>query len=1049
MPGKIFYWNNIYNKRLIEQHSEILEKLQAGHFKSADLDLKKSVSGEKLYTVRLNDADRLLFTTIQDANGQPAIMLLEEVKNHDYQKSRFLKPAVLSAFLKNKAPAIIAQENFDERSFEVCDPEDLMIEQSDNEGYEYIPMNYHNQSFIQFNDSQQKAFTATLPLLVSGPPGSGKTCILEAAAGKAAEKAELFADDQAVLLIVTSSRFLINNLNELWKQYPEAQIGKVKLELKTYEDLMADNPALAEFKTVDKNHFQTWMVSYINKAKTAVKAKGELKELNMLLDAFKIDKVYQEFRVMSGYSEAQYKNLGKRQSIFIEPKQRNWLWQAYQDYQLALQAKNQIHPAFAFLGVEKKYAFIAVDEAQDFSHLQLKQLFKLAQNEEIMYCIDSNQSIDDDLSKRSFMETLSAKMKSVELPGSYRCPKLVVAFANQVLAIKYMLTGGASDKKEITEIGTQYSQEEGIVDWPQPAESVITQIAEVTRVRSDWAVITDENYVEETKQIFDTELVFTVKDIKGLEYATVVVYRLLESDIFYQANKLLPDENNEIAGNIIHRAKAGESNPEYAPSFNQLFTAMTRTIGRLIFLQNSSHSLAKVISCMQQGLPKTIINKPFVVEAQRASSNVEWLIEAKRLIEKGQEERARKICMKHLHMSKLNYDAFINSIKKNNDNNNSLQASQPSAPENEPKNSLANQASSSNHNAQSKSEKKPKSSIANQASSSNRNAQSKAEKKESRKEQFTENYKAFFTAVQKGNISKVKKFITKIDNINKIDDSSGATALIIASFHGFTNLVKLLLKNGAEVNIPSDKKETALHGAVIQRHKAIVKILLENGADVHACNKKGFTPYHAACLQPDVEILDILFQKGARTETRSSKGNTPLLDASKGGNVDTVQMLLKHGADVNAYNNEGSTALHIAATHGWDEIIKLLLENKNTQINAKDNEGRTPLDNAAKEHYITTIKLLHDSGAKGERNYQFLSINDTEAASETSVGQANIPQALNFMHQVADTTISVEKDLEAKVPAQAKSANPCTFWSAVAVGVGVCGVLVTNYLLGK
>src|SRR3954465_10547975 len=88
----IFYWKGILDpKGLSAVYEETLEKLVAGNYQG--LDLEKLV-GHNVYSARVNKFNRLLFTTIR-VQDKPYLMLLDEVLNHDYAKSRFLKPAVL------------------------------------------------------------------------------------------------------------------------------------------------------------------------------------------------------------------------------------------------------------------------------------------------------------------------------------------------------------------------------------------------------------------------------------------------------------------------------------------------------------------------------------------------------------------------------------------------------------------------------------------------------------------------------------------------------------------------------------------------------------------------------------------------------------------------------------------------------------------------------------------------------------------------------------------------------------------------------------------
>ncbi|MGA2880324.1 MAG: ankyrin repeat domain-containing protein [Bryobacteraceae bacterium] len=58
--------------------------------------------------------------------------------------------------------------------------------------------------------------------------------------------------------------------------------------------------------------------------------------------------------------------------------------------------------------------------------------------------------------------------------------------------------------------------------------------------------------------------------------------------------------------------------------------------------------------------------------------------------------------------------------------------------------------------------------------------------------------------------------------------------------------VKLCVSLGLDVNLATDKGETALHGAAHRGADSIAKYLVEKGANVNARNKRGFTPLDLA-----------------------------------------------------------------------------------------------------------------------------------------------------------------------------------------------------------
>jgi len=112
-------------------------------------------------------------------------------------------------------------------------------------------------------------------------------------------------------------------------------------------------------------------------------------------------------------------------------------------------------------------------------------------------------------------------------------------------------------------------------------------------------------------------------------------------------------------------------------------------------------------------------------------------------------------------------------------------------------------------------------------------------------------------------------------------------------------IIKLLLKNGADVNSKCSEGETALCRVIRSRLTDAVHLLLEAGADVGDCSESSTQhPLYIACEQACAQILDLLLQHNIKSNF-SSPVTDLLSTAVKTGYTDTVEVLLKHGADVN------------------------------------------------------------------------------------------------------------------------------------------------------
>ncbi|XP_004560737.2 protein phosphatase 1 regulatory subunit 27 [Maylandia zebra] len=67
----------------------------------------------------------------------------------------------------------------------------------------------------------------------------------------------------------------------------------------------------------------------------------------------------------------------------------------------------------------------------------------------------------------------------------------------------------------------------------------------------------------------------------------------------------------------------------------------------------------------------------------------------------------------------------------------------------------------------------------------------------------------------------------------------------------------------------------ALHEAVLTGNLEVVKLLLKYGADVHQRDEDGWTPLHMACSDGYPEIARYLLSMGASTEAENENGEKP------------------------------------------------------------------------------------------------------------------------------------------------------------------------------
>lgn len=195
--------------------------------------------------------------------------------------------------------------------------------------------------------------------------------------------------------------------------------------------------------------------------------------------------------------------------------------------------------------------------------------------------------------------------------------------------------------------------------------------------------------------------------------------------------------------------------------------------------------------------------------------------------------------------------------------------------------------------------------------------------------------------------------------------------------------VQLLLRAGVDCNLLIDagQRKTCLAVAIEAGNSEILKLIIETGVNVNGIveqdergPRRAFPQSYSALVKAircqNLSAVDMLLEAGAEvnpTQTSDSPvGPTPLQAAAEQGNLDLVQKLLDLGASANEEPNPygGFTALQKTASKGLIGIASLLLEH-GADVNAKAARkgGRTALELAAENDRIDMVRFLVNSGA--------------------------------------------------------------------------------------
>lgn len=259
-------------------------------------------------------------------------------------------------------------------------------------------------------------------------------------------------------------------------------------------------------------------------------------------------------------------------------------------------------------------------------------------------------------------------------------------------------------------------------------------------------------------------------------------------------------------------------------------------------------------------------------------------------------------------------------------------------------------------------------------------------------------------AARQGDTKKIQDYLAFNPKYVHCKNWDDCTLLHESVRYARTEIVKLLLDNGADANAPY-KGKSPLHLAIEggaqdmtnvsrstpeqlldyrKRRRETLKMLLQRQADLNKTNAADELPLHFAARLGYSEVVELLLAHGASVDSQieprdanaTNGARTALLLVAKHTkDKKTLKLLLSKGANPNIKDrNPGYTALHYVAGHhtagqnikesDLKELAEILIEFR-AEVNAytSDGEQQTPLHLAIIDHHLGVMATLLDHGA--------------------------------------------------------------------------------------
>ena len=471
-------------------YRKVTDALARNDFHAAQVKKLVNLTHGKFYRAKLDDADRLLFTLVRHGDEVCALML-EVIASHNYDKSRFLRGALID---ESKIPNVDLSEAVkDAEHLRYLHPEHIAIHLLDKP--------------ISFDDTQEMIYRQQPPLIIVGSAGSGKTALT----------LEKLKHAEGEVLYVTHSVYLAQNARNLYYAHGFEHTGQ-EAHFLSYREFV-ESIRVPAGREATWRDFSGWFARMQNSFK-GIDAHQAFEEIRGVITAGDAGILSRE----------QYAQLGIRQSIFGD-NQRDKLYELFGKYRqwLAEEGLFDLNIIVHDCVATPRYDFVVIDEVQDLTIAQLSLVLKtLKKKGNFLLCGDSNQIVHPNFFSWSQVKTLfwndpklAGQQQLSVLTANFRNGTEATRIANQLLKIKQRRFG--SIDKESNFLVQAVGAEAGKVALMADNDLVKRELDKKTKQSIRFAVLVmrDEDK-QEARKHFSTPLLFSIHEAKGLEYENIV-----------------------------------------------------------------------------------------------------------------------------------------------------------------------------------------------------------------------------------------------------------------------------------------------------------------------------------------------------------------------------------------------------------------------------------------------------------------------------------------------------------------------------------------------
>ena len=198
-------------------------------------------------------------------------------------------------------------------------------------------------------------------------------------------------------------------------------------------------------------------------------------------------------------------------------------------------------------------------------------------------------------------------------------------------------------------------------------------------------------------------------------------------------------------------------------------------------------------------------------------------------------------------------------------------------------------------------------------------------------------------------------------DVNRRQSIAGTSAppLLWAALKGHVHVMKFLVDQGADVNLPTTDGQTSLMWAANESRVEAVKFLLEHDVEHTAKDVRGYTAATVCVQQESLTCLALIHEtKGIDGTDVDAEKHTLLHWAAYRGAPHIIEYLIEIvKVPMNVADVHGRTPLHWSAREGHAEACVHLMKN-GVNVHQKDTDGQTALEHATTRYHREATRVI-------------------------------------------------------------------------------------------